>query len=114
MTPDQCQGSAVVMVVTCSTSCTSVVVWPSPGLVQACCCCLAPAEFHSYTALQSAVYTGAHHSLPPCQQQQGQLKLTVTQFVLLQYDIQCSVKQIQIPTVQMELERPPAADIVNI
>ena len=83
-------------------------------LVQACCCCLAPAEFHSYTALQSAVYTGAQRSLPPCQQQQGQLKLTVTQFVLLQYDIQCSVKQIQIPTVQMELERPPAADIVNI
>ena len=73
-----------------------------------------PQQNFIHTQLYSLQSTQAQRSLPPCQQQQGQLKLTVPQFVLLQYDIQCSVKQIQIPTVQMELERPPAADIVNI
>ena len=68
---------------------------------------------HSSTALQSAVYTGAQltASLPAAA---GPVKAHCDTVCAPPNDIQCSVKQIQIPTVQMELERPPAADIVNI
>ena len=59
----------------------------------------------------STAHTGTALTVPPCQQQQSQLSLTVTQSVLL-LDIWCSVKQI--PTVRTALERPPAADTVNI
>ena len=42
-----------------------------------------PQQNFIHTQLYSLQSTQAHCSLPPCQQQQGQLKLTVTQFVLL-------------------------------
>ena len=65
ITPDQCQGSAVVRVVTCSTSCTSVVVWPSAGWCRPAAAAW-PQQNFIHTQLYSLQSTQAHttHCLP--------------------------------------------------